>query len=137
MTVDKLLARERPGVLQFGGARMALLDIEFGFWGLRRQLEALAGRQLADSVLQQAGANGGASFARSFSGQAGDVQALRDCIAAFEAAGFGRFEVVEILWPFAPPQDKPFAPPQDRPTAATRDAHPGRVLIRAYDTIEA
>ena len=169
MTVDKLLARERPGVLHFGGARMALLDIEAGFWGLRRQLEALVGRQLADSVLQQAGANGGASFARSFSGQAGDVQALRDCIAAYEAAGFGRFEVVEILWPFAPPQDKPFAPPQDKPfappqdkpfappqdkpfappqdkpfappqdvpTPATHDAHPGRVLIRAYDTVEA
>lgn len=129
MSVDKLLARERPGVLHFGGARMALLDIEAGFWGLRRQLEALVGRQLADSVLQQAGANGGASFARSFSGQAGDVQSLRDCIAAYEAAGFGRFEVVEILWPFAPPQDKP--------TPVTRDGHPGRVLIRAYDTIEA
>ena len=32
---------QRPGVLYFGGARMALLDIESGFWGLRRQMEAL------------------------------------------------------------------------------------------------
>jgi hypothetical protein len=28
---------QRPGVLDFGGARMALLDLEPGFWGLRRQ----------------------------------------------------------------------------------------------------
>jgi hypothetical protein len=60
------LSSEHPGQLYFGGARMALLDIEASFWGIWRQMEALAGRQLADSVLQQAGANGGASFARSF-----------------------------------------------------------------------
>lgn len=145
MTVGKLLARERPGVLRYGGARTVLLDIEAGFWGLRRQLEALVGRKLTDSVLQQAGANGGASFARSFTGQAGDAQALRDCIAAYEAAGFGRFEIVEIVWPFAPLQDTPFAPaqdtpsapPQDTPSPTARAAHPGRVLIRAYDTMEA
>ncbi|MBC8449199.1 MAG: hypothetical protein H8D78_15745 [Chloroflexi bacterium] len=60
---------QRPGVLYFGGARMALLDIEAGSWGLRRQMEALVGRRLTDAVLQQAGGNGGASFARAFVGQ--------------------------------------------------------------------
>jgi hypothetical protein len=60
---------QRLGVLHFGGARMALLDIEADFWGLRRQMEALVGRRLTDAVLQQAGANGGASFARAFVGQ--------------------------------------------------------------------
>ncbi|MFN2290953.1 MAG: GAF domain-containing protein, partial [Anaerolineae bacterium] len=102
MSLEDLLNEERPGVLRFGGARMALLDIEAAFWGLRRQLEALVGVRLTDSVLQQAGANGGASFARSFvgAGPEGDGEgALRDCIAAYQAAGFGRFEVEEVEWP--------------------------------------
>jgi hypothetical protein len=53
----KNLSEARPGVLRFGGARMALLDIEAGFWELRRQLEALAEPRLTNIVLQQAGAN--------------------------------------------------------------------------------
>ena len=65
-TYRSLVSEERPGFLRFGGARMALLDIEAAFWGLRRQLEALVGKTLTDNVLQQAGANGGASFARAF-----------------------------------------------------------------------
>jgi PAS domain S-box-containing protein len=109
------LFEEKPGTLRFGGARMALLDIEAGFWGLRRQVEALVGRRLADAVLQQAGANGGASFARSFVDQTEDDggQALRDCIAAYQAAGFGRFDVLELQWPI------------------------GHVLVRGHDTFEA
>ena len=113
---EDLLTREKPGVLCFGGARMAMLDIEAGFWGLRRQLEALVGERLADSVLQQAGANGGASFARSWIGDQGEVdavQALRECVAAYQAAGFGRFEIQEIDWPV------------------------GRVRVHATDTFEA
>jgi len=114
---DFLSADEgRPGVLYFGGARMALLDIEAGFWALRRRMEALVGRRLTDAVLQQAGVNGGASFARAF---ASDVtpdraaQALRDCVAAYQAAGFGQFEIEVLEWPI------------------------GRVLIRGTDTFEA
>jgi len=112
-----------PGILHFGGARMALLDIEAGFWGLRRQMESLVGRRLTNAVLQQAGANGGASFARSFLGSAamGGVRALRDCIAAYQAAGFGRFEVETLEWPLGYVCDKPI----------------GRVVIRAWDTFEA
>ena len=91
-----LLSDGQPGLLRFGGARMALLDVKDGFWGLRRQVEALVGRRLTDTVFQQAGVNGGASFARSFVGTASDEQALRDCIAAYQAAGFGQFEI-EVL----------------------------------------
>jgi PAS domain S-box-containing protein len=115
-TMCDFLSEEREGVLCFSGARMALLDIEAGFWGLRRQMEALVGPRLTDAVLQQAGANGGASFARSFMRQttAGDEsQAFRDCLAAYQAAGFGKFEVDELEWPM------------------------GRVSIRATDTFEA
>ncbi len=113
------LTEERSGVLCFGGARMALLDIEAGFWGLRRQMEALVGERLTDSVLQQAGANGGASFAASFidnidqTATADAPQALRDCIAAYQAAGFGKFEIEDMQWPL------------------------GRILIRGEDTFEA
>lgn len=113
---EGLLTREKPGVLAFGGARMALLDIEAGFWGLRRQLEALVGERLAESVLQQAGANGGASFARSWTREQPAIEAievLHECVAAYQSAGFGHFEIQEINWPV------------------------GRVRIRAKDTFEA
>ena len=101
-TYRSLVSEERPGFLRFGGARMALLDIEAAFWGLRRQLEALVGKTLTDNVLQQAGANGGASFARAFASTDPAVdgqQALRECIAAYQAAGFGQFEIDEVEWP--------------------------------------
>ena len=112
-TYLSLLSEERPGVLRFGGARMAMLDVEAAFWGLRRQMEALVGPRLTDLVLQQAGANGGASFARAFAGPADDAQALCDCIAAYQAAGFGQFEAEVLDWPI------------------------GRVLIRAREAFEA
>jgi len=108
ITYEALLTQPKRGVLQFGGARMALLDIEAGFWGLRRQIEALVGRRLTDSAVQQAGVNGGVSFARSFAAsQAGlqpidadDVLAdLQSCITAYQAAGFGQFELVVQEWP--------------------------------------
>ena len=79
-------------------------------------MEALVGQHLADQVLQQAGANGGASFAASFIGESTEAdgeQALRDLIAAYQAAGFGRFEVNALVWPI------------------------GRVIIHGWDLIEA
>ena len=115
MIHHSMLSEERPGVLRFGGVRMTLLDVEASFWGLRRQLEALVGWRLTDAVLQQAGVNGGASFARAFIGASitGDAQALRDCVTAYQTAGFGQFEVEVLEWPI------------------------GRVLIRGTDTFEA
>lgn len=100
--MEQLLEQNVPGILQFGGARMALLDIESGFWSVRRQVEALIGVPLTNSVLQQAGANGGASFAASF-GQAEGAQAqgrsFAACVAAYQTAGFGQFEIHQALWP--------------------------------------
>jgi len=112
-TSRSLLKEDRPGVLLYGGARMALLDVKDGFWGLRRQIEALVGCHLTNVVFQQAGANGGASFARAFAGHGGGAQALRDCVAAYQAAGFGQFEIDLIEWPV------------------------GRVLVRARRAFEA
>jgi two-component system nitrate/nitrite sensor histidine kinase NarX len=112
-TLSSFLSTEQPGVLRFGGARMAMLDVRDGFWGLRRQVEMLVGRQLTDAMFQQAGANGGASFARAFAGQNRDALALHDCIAAYQAAGFGQFEIEVLDWPI------------------------GRVLVRAREAFEA
>ena len=116
MSYEAWLSEDQPGMLRFGGARMALFDIEAGFWGLRRQLEALAGPRLTDTFLQQAGANGGASFAWSIVGAdtaSNSERALRECIAAYQAAGFGQFEIHEIEWPI------------------------GRISIQGHDTFEA
>ncbi|GAB4537318.1 MAG: hypothetical protein Kow0063_23920 [Anaerolineae bacterium] len=126
---NAVLSEERPGVLRFGGARVVLLDIEASFWGLRRQMDTLVGPRLANSVLQQAGANGGASLARAFAGRAGGAQALRECIAAYQTAGFGQFEVEVLEWFFGSAQDRPSGDAQDRPS--------GRVLIRAHNAFEA
>lgn len=96
------LLTEEAGILRLGGSRMALLDIEAGFWGLRRQMEALVGRQLTDNMLQQAGVNAGASFARAYDlppGKKGSADAFRDCVAAYQASGFGQFEVDIGQWP--------------------------------------
>lgn len=92
---------QHPGTLRFGGVRVALLDIESGFWALRRQMEALVGRALTDAALLQAGASGGASFAQSFVSlpPKDGAEALRDCVAAYQAAGFGRFEITGLEWP--------------------------------------
>jgi signal transduction histidine kinase/PAS domain-containing protein len=103
-TLYALLQNDERGQLLFGGARMALFDIGSAFWGLRRQLEALAGPRLADAVLQQAGANGGASFARNFAPDVTEetaASAFRDCLAAYETAGFGRFEIETLRWPIS------------------------------------
>jgi len=114
--LTKFLSEDSPGFLKFGNARMALLDIEAGFWGIRRQVETLIGSRLTNSVLQQAGANGGASFAESF-GKAEDVEGqgrlFESCLQAYQVAGFGKFEIPKAQWPN------------------------GRLTIRAQDTIEA
>ncbi len=101
MTIQNLLIEEQTGVLRFGGERMALLDIEAGFWGLRRQIEALIGERLTSSVLQQAGANGGASFAQSFARQGGNdkPEVFTACLKAYQTAGFGQFEINCLEWP--------------------------------------
>ncbi|MGD8405271.1 MAG: histidine kinase [Anaerolineales bacterium] len=113
---SNLLDTVTPGHLRFGDARMALLDIESGFWSIRKQVEALIGSRLTNSVLQQAGANGGASFATSF-GTAKDSteqgQFFESCVQAYQTAGFGRFEIEDARWPI------------------------GRVIVRVQEAFEA
>jgi signal transduction histidine kinase/predicted hydrocarbon binding protein len=102
MNSDNLSVESADGVIRVGKSRMVLLDIEAGFWGLRRQMEALVGPQLTDTALQQAGANAGASFAQGFKPEVDGKtaeSAFRACLAAFQASGFGEFEVDIIEWP--------------------------------------
>ncbi|NTV36549.1 MAG: PAS domain S-box protein, partial [Anaerolineaceae bacterium] len=109
------LRQEHPGILRLNNARVALLDIETGFWDLRQQLDALTGKRIANSVLHQAGANGGAAFARSFSPSILKKDAtdlFKTCLASFQAAGFGNFSIQK------------------------QDMASGRMTITARDTIE-
>lgn len=110
-----LLIETSTGILELSGARMALLDVEAGFWGIRRQVEALLGPRLTNAVLQQAGANGGASFAQSFVGPTAIEKstAFTACVQVYQAAGFGKFKIVSMEWPL------------------------GRIQIRASEAFEA
>ena len=98
----KPMMNDQPGFVRFGDARMALFDIEAGFWSIRRQVESLVGFKLTNSVLQQAGSNGGASFAQSL-GSPTDVseqqQLFESCLFAYQTAGFGEFEILSMEWP--------------------------------------
>ena len=38
--ISRFLSESSAGFLTFGSARMALLDLHSGFWGIRRQIEA-------------------------------------------------------------------------------------------------
>lgn len=98
--LSHLLSKTAPGVLELGNARMVLFDILGGFWGIYQQIEALIGEKLSTSVLQQAGANGGASFATTFipSEKLKSAAAFQACLQAYQTAGFGRFEVVSMDW---------------------------------------
>ncbi len=99
-----LLSQPEPGALLFGGARMALLDIQAGFWSLRQGLVDIVGVQLTRAVLQQAGASGGASFASSFfldPDPADFEDNLAACLAAYQTAGFGKF-TLQIREEFGP-----------------------------------
>ncbi|HEX6607132.1 MAG TPA: PAS domain S-box protein, partial [Chloroflexia bacterium] len=98
LTHPSLHTGEDRGTLWLGSARMALLDVAGGVWTLRRNLTALAGRRLTGAVLQQAGAASGAAFARSLGADAGP-EAVRECIAAIQAAGLGEFTVESLDWP--------------------------------------
>lgn len=95
-----LLHQKTSGELELGSARMVLFDILGGFWGIYQQMEALIGEKLSASVLRQAGANGGASFAQKFlsADDLGSEIAFKACLQAYATAGFGSFDISSINW---------------------------------------
>jgi PAS domain S-box-containing protein len=86
----------RPGVLSFQGMRAAILDLEAGFWNLRAGLESLIGKHLTRSVLQQSGVAAGDAMARAIQPAGSSEEMFRDCLAAYQAAGFGCFELEQL-----------------------------------------
>jgi PAS domain S-box-containing protein len=83
--------------LHVSSARTALLDIAGGFYRLRREIEALAGVDVAERSLYAAGNEGGRSVigAMLANGEIGrDEPGFRAAVEAFAAAGFGQFRVV-------------------------------------------
>ncbi len=90
-----------PGVLNFGAARTALLEIKSGFWTIRSQMDVLVGTRLTNTILQQAGVNGGSSFAVSFGNppdEIEDVHFFEICLQSYQSAGFGNFNLMEADW---------------------------------------
>ncbi|GAB4495583.1 MAG: hypothetical protein OHK0010_32560 [Anaerolineales bacterium] len=72
---------------------MAFMDIESGFWSLRRQTETLLGAKTASELFQQAGANGGASYAAA-QGSSDEPQVqgklFEQCLQAYQTAGVAK-----------------------------------------------
>ena len=64
-------------------------------------MEALIGTRLTNSMLQQAGANGGASFASTFvpTMDLSAKVAFQSCLHAYQLAGFGQFDLTSLDWP--------------------------------------
>ena len=100
LDLTQLLHQKNTGELELGSARMVLFDILGGFWGIYQQMKALIGKDLSASVLQQAGANGGASFAQKFlsADDFGTEAAFKACLQAYTAAGFGSFKITAMDW---------------------------------------
>jgi PAS domain S-box-containing protein len=104
---------QRPGVLTFHGMRAALLDLEAGYWNLRARLEALIGQRLTDTALQQTGVSAGMSMARAIQPAGSPEDIFRDCLAAYQASGFGCFTIEQF------------------------NEQSGRAQVRAVDTADA
>jgi PAS domain S-box-containing protein len=110
---DLKIDLHRPGMLSYHGMRAALLDVEAGFWNLRTHLEALIGKRLTDTTMQHVGVSAGAALAEALQPAGSPQEVLRDCLAGFQATGFGCFEIEAM------------------------DASAGRAQVRGVDTVDA
>ncbi|MBN1486943.1 MAG: GAF domain-containing protein [Anaerolineae bacterium] len=100
--VHTLLSTKTPGVLCLDDTRIAILNIETGFWELRDQLESWIGRQMTQTILQQTGIRGGLALANVLLEsvpQGTPDQALQICLDSYQAMGSGQFKVIESQWP--------------------------------------
>lgn len=91
-----------PAAPPFGEARFVVLDVESGFGELRRQIIRLVGPRLAHTALYEAGVASGATFARAVRPAHADdaalTRALLECLAAYQAVGFGAFAIEVCDW---------------------------------------
>lgn len=94
-------AERRPGEtwLRVGSARTALIDIAGGFHRLRREVEALAGLDVADHSFYAAGGEAARSVFSSLltSGEmAANEGGFRAAVEAYSRSGFGRFAIESL-----------------------------------------
>jgi PAS domain S-box-containing protein len=95
-----LIASPRPGVIEVGGARMSLIDIQGGFLGIRTALQRQMGI-CEKCVMREAGREAGRSFLSSAHGgshvEIGE-KGFHQALAAYSEAGFGDFRISSIDW---------------------------------------
>lgn len=90
----------RRGWIEVGGARMSLIDIKGGFYGLREVLASEVG-DTEDDLVCEAGIQGSTSFMVSAmeSGRlAANEDGFRGAVDTYSDAGFGNFEIAELFW---------------------------------------
>ena len=82
-----------------GSARTALLDISGGFYRLRREIEALAGLDVAERSLYAAGGEGGRSIFSAMLAR-GELQrnevGFVSGVETYTQAGFGQFSISQL-----------------------------------------
>lgn len=85
--------------LRVGSARMCLVDIQGAFYRLRRQIEALAGTEVAEQALYAAGREGCFSVVGAMM-RTGDVEAsepgFHAAVRTYRDSGFGAFDVASV-----------------------------------------
>jgi len=90
----------RRGWIEVGGARMSLVEIKGGFYGMREVLAREVGEP-ADDLICHAGIQGSASFISS-SIESKELTADRNgfigAVDTYSHAGFGNFEIAELFW---------------------------------------
>ena len=92
-------AGSKQGWLQVGSARTALIDVAGGFYRLRREIEALAGIDVAERSFYAAGRDATVSVIGSLvdDGQISkDAAGFHKAVTAYADAGFGRFQVSSL-----------------------------------------
>jgi PAS domain S-box-containing protein len=101
-TEEEILATKtetKDAWLRVGTARVCLLDIEGGFYQLRREIEALAGTAVAEQSLYAAGQAGGRSVFGAMLA-AGEIQhdeaGFRSAVQAYRDSGFGQFTIADL-----------------------------------------
>ena len=91
----------RPGWIEVGHTRMCLLEIEGGFYRLRRNLRISVGMHEKE-MIYQAGMEGSSNFMQNgiATQQFGaDANGFRMALKAYSDAGFGDFHTESIDWP--------------------------------------
>ncbi|RJP15980.1 MAG: PAS domain-containing protein [Candidatus Abyssobacteria bacterium SURF_5] len=90
----------RRGWIEVGGARMSLVDIKGGFYGMREVLAREVG-DTADDLVCHAGIQGSTSFVSSSietKELTPDENGFISAVETYSESGFGNFQIAELFW---------------------------------------